>query len=774
MAALQVEVRLLDGQLIHGMIPEGDSLSGISELKLIFMGHDISLALAKIRSVASHAWLTVPPDDVNAASVAPPLEHEEPCIFHAIYVDGERLDGQTRGYENRKSGGLYLYVKQDDIRHQALWIPRHALKTIRMEALTSSPVPAPVSETPHIPLATTMSELASLLENARTKPMMSLAEALFELKLLEASQLEALQSGKGVSLRAYVDERLAASESFKLQLEHARARMVKTPDVDADLFQVEPAALRKLAWPIAARHAVVPLGLLSGTLYVASASPMSRELQDRLSMIAGCSLALVWAARSQIETRLTRENKTSGLAPANVASLPGQKAGLPEASSQDLQSLLVSAQNEIMVHGAEVHSNAVDERSSVVLLVKRIILDANRQRASDIHIETNPGEQVSRVRFRIDGDLEDYLKLPADLRSALVSRIKVMSKLDISERRRPQDGKINFADFSNIKLELRVAILPTHDNLEDVVMRLLASSKPIPLAQLGFSRRDAEIVQRLSQRPYGLLLACGPTGSGKTTTLHSLLSEINTDNRKIWTAEDPIEITQAGLRQLQVNPKIGLTFAAAMRAFLRADPDVIMIGEVRDEETARVCIEASLTGHLVFSTLHTNGAAESVIRLLDLGMDPMNFGDSLIGIVAQRLVRGLCQQCATTQVLSSLEFDALVQEYVSGTEVSPAEGRKRLLAAAPTGTTGTAPNLVTLHQAVGCDRCGGRGYKGRMGIYEVLENVGDMKHKIQMRAPTSEIFTEASRAGMRTLRQDALEKVVGGHIDLLQARSIYA
>ncbi|WP_296503448.1 GspE/PulE family protein [Rhodoferax sp.] len=450
------------------------------------------------------------------------------------------------------------------------------------------------------------------------------------------------------------------------------------------------------------------------------------------------------------------------------------KTGAPEAAVQDLQTLLMSAQNEIKVEGAEVHSNAVDERSSVVLLVKRMIMDAHKQKASDIHIETNPGEEPSRVRFRIDGDLEEYLKLPTDLRAALVSRIKVMSKLDISERRRPQDGKINFSDFSDIKLELRVAILPTHDNLEDVVMRLLASSKPIPLAQLGFSTRDAEIVKRLSQHPYGLFLACGPTGSGKTTTLHSLLSEINTESRKIWTAEDPIEITQSGLRQLQVNPKIGLTFAAAMRAFLRADPDVVMIGEVRDDETARVCIEASLTGHLVFSTLHTNGAAESVVRLLDLGMDPLNFGDSLIGIVAQRLVRSLCKYCATTKVLTTEESDALVHEYIEGTEVPLEEGRKRLWTAASASSSDPAASVVSVHEAVGCERCGGRGYKGRLGIYEVLENVGGMKHKIQTRAPTSEIFAEASRAGMRTLRQDALEKVVAGLIDLPQARTVYA
>jgi type II secretory ATPase GspE/PulE/Tfp pilus assembly ATPase PilB-like protein len=415
--------------------------------------------------------------------------------------------------------------------------------------------------------------------------------------------------------------------------------------------------------------------------------------------------------------------------------------------------------------------SATDESSSVIRLVNRMIMDAYEQKASDIHIETNPGDDVSRVRFRKDGDLEDYLVLPFLLRAAVVSRIKIMSRLDISERRRPQDGKINFHDFSDIKLELRVAILPTHDNLEDVVMRLLATSKPIPLPQLGFSARDDKIIKRLTERQFGLILACGPTGSGKTTTLHSLLAHINTDSRKIWTAEDPIEITQKGLRQLQVNPKIGVTFASAMRAFLRADPDVIMIGEVRDEETASVCIEASLTGHLVLSTLHTNSAAESVIRLLDLGMDPMNFGDSLIGIVAQRLVRALCKHCAVPKTLTGAELEALAQEYMEGTSLKMEEASQRLLDAAALAS-GDREAPVRMYQPVGCERCGGRGYKGRMGIYELLENTGGMKQKIQSRAATSEIFHEATRAGMRTLRQDAIEKVLAGHIDLAQSRLV--
>jgi type II secretory ATPase GspE/PulE/Tfp pilus assembly ATPase PilB-like protein len=311
--------------------------------------------------------------------------------------------------------------------------------------------------------------------------------------------------------------------------------------------------------------------------------------------------------------------------------------------------------------------------------------------------------------------------------------------------------------------------MPTHDGLEDVVMRLLASSKPIALSKLGLQERDSQAVARMSTRSFGLILAAGPTGSGKTTTLHSLLAEINTEDKKIWTAEDPIEITHAGLRQVQVNPKIGLTFASAMRGFLRADPDIIMIGEIRDEETAKIAIEASLTGHLVLSTLHTNSASESVVRLLELGMDAMNFSDSLVGIVAQRLVRSLCTKCAQERAISHQEWVELVGEYIHGSSLEPEVGATRLLSAAGV----SSPSELRVKKAMGCSHCGGKGYKGRIGIYEILENNPSIRSLIQHRARPSDIFDEAVRTGMRSLRHDALEKYVQGRIDLRQARIAY-
>jgi len=274
-----------------------------------------------------------------------------------------------------------------------------------------------------------------------------------------------------------------------------------------------------------------------------------------------------------------------------------------------------------------------EDDSVIVQLVNKIIVDAHNRHASDIHIEPYPGKYGAEIRLRIDGTCHVYQNVPYNYRRAVVSRIKIMADLDIAERRKPQDGKIKFRRYSPLNVELRVATVPTVGGEEDVVMRILSSGEPMPLDTMGMTERDYNLLLNMISKPYGIILVVGPTGSGKTTTLHSALSHINKPERKIWTAEDPVEITQRGLRQVQVLPKIDFDFASAMRSFLRADPDVIMVGEMRDQETAAIGIEASLTGHLVFSTLHTNSAPETVTRLLEMGMDSFNFADALLGIV---------------------------------------------------------------------------------------------------------------------------------------------
>ncbi len=399
----------------------------------------------------------------------------------------------------------------------------------------------------------------------------------------------------------------------------------------------------------------------------------------------------------------------------------------------------------------------IDETDSgVVKLANQMIIEAFAKGASDIHIEPDGPRNPCVIRLRIDGECEKFMEIPGPHRNALVQRLKIMAKLDISEKRKPQDGKIRFK-YSKGTIELRVATIPTTNQNEDVVMRILAASKPLPLDKMGFSERNLTAFKTLLAKPYGIALVVGPTGSGKTTTLHSALGFINTVDMKIWTAEDPVEITQKGLRQVQVHPKIDFTFAAAMRSFLRADPDVIMVGEMRDHETAAIGIEASLTGHLVFSTLHTNSAPETITRLLDMNIDPFNFADALLGIMAQRLIRVLCPKCKEGYNPTPEEFEEIIEAY--GYDYWPG-----------TGIT-YSPELV-LYRPKGCPHCNNSGYKGRMGVHELLVGTDEMKRAIQQKAGIEEMRRLAMQQGMRTLLQDAIEKAFKGVTDVKQARAI--
>ena len=407
----------------------------------------------------------------------------------------------------------------------------------------------------------------------------------------------------------------------------------------------------------------------------------------------------------------------------------------------------------------EAESALDEENSAVVQLVNKVILDAYLRGASDIHIEPYPGKMNTQVRIRIDGACAVYQTIPFSYRNAVVSRIKIMADLDIAERRLPQDGKIKFKKYGGKPIELRVATIPTQGGLEDVVMRILAAGEPIPLDKLGLHQRNYDNFLSVITKPYGMILCCGPTGSGKTTTLHSAMGYINKTERKIWTAEDPVEITQRGLRQVQVKPKIGFDFASAMRAFLRADPDVIMVGEMRDKETTSIGIEASLTGHLVFSTLHTNSAPESITRLLDMGMDPFNFADAILCILAQRLVRTLCPDCKKSYTPTKEEYNELIREY----------GDEELFK-----KWNDLPynEELTLNKPEGCDACNNVGYRGRMGLHELLTGTDPMKKLIQIKAQMKEIREQAVLDGMTTLKQDGVEKVFGGNCDLLQVRKV--
>ena len=436
--------------------------------------------------------------------------------------------------------------------------------------------------------------------------------------------------------------------------------------------------------------------------------------------------------------------------------------GTPDTTSkmnENVSDILGELVNESQLEAQEdASASGLDENdNAIVRLANQIIADAFRQGTSDIHIEPYGEKRDTLVRFRVDGDCFEYMKIPPSYRRAIVSRLKIMASLDIAERRKPQDGKIKFKIGDNKEIELRVATIPTAGYNEDVVMRILAASEPLPLDKMGFSDRNLREIKSIAEKPYGIILCVGPTGSGKTTTLHSVLGHINTPDIKIWTAEDPVEITQYGLRQVQVHAKIGFTFAAAMRAFLRADPDVIMVGEMRDKETADTGIEASLTGHLVLSTLHTNSAVETITRLLDMGCDSFSFADAMLGVLAQRLARRICKDCRETYQPSKEEYEELRLGY------GPQQWDSLGIA---------YDNSFRLHRGKGCDACNRTGLKGRVALHELLLGTDAMKRLIQSKAKTDEMVAVGMSEGMTTLVQDGIQKVLQGHTTYKEVKAV--
>jgi Type II secretory pathway, ATPase PulE/Tfp pilus assembly pathway, ATPase PilB len=444
---------------------------------------------------------------------------------------------------------------------------------------------------------------------------------------------------------------------------------------------------------------------------------------------------------------------------------PTWKAGTLRVERVDIQDL-VGELDEGVEADVDMPESFFDEvkesDSKVVQLANKIIIDGYNQGVSDIHIEPYLGRKDTEIRFRRDGVCFKYLEVPPSHTNALISRLKIMARIRIEEKRLPQDGKIRMR-YKNKDIELRVATVPTTGANEDMVLRILPSGETLPVDKMNFSERNLRIFQKIADRPYGLILCVGPTGSGKTTTLHSILGYINKVERKIWTAEDPVEITQYRLRQVQINPNIKTQdghrydFATAMRAFLRADPDVIMVGEMRDSETANVGIEASLTGHLVFSTLHTNSAPETITRLIDMGLDPFNFADALLGILAQRLVRTICSECKESYHPSRQEFDLMVREY------GESDFEK-------CGIT-FSDNFV-LYRGKGCSACSRSGLKGRTALHELLEGTDEIKRLIVQKATVAELRKQAMEEGMTTLLQDGVMKVLKGETTLEQVRRV--
>jgi len=532
----------------------------------------------------------------------------------------------------------------------------------------------------------------------------------------------------------------------KAEVGKSLAQFYKCPFVEFDpRIVLDPELLKALNLDYLKKNFWVPLRRDKDGVEVLVDDPNNlNRIQDIRRIFPGRRIRFAVALRKdilQFVQTAAGESAGPGLPGGNIAEIMGELVNEVEQERQ-----------EDAAAGAAVDEND----SAIVRLANQIIVDAFKAGVSDIHVEPYGDKRETVIRFRVDGSCFEYNKVPAAYRRALVSRYKIMARLDIAERRKPQDGKIKFL-VGQREIELRVATVPTSGYNEDVVMRILAASEPLPLDKLNLSERNLRELKAVAAKPYGIILCVGPTGSGKTTTLHAILGHINTPERKIWTAEDPVEITQYGLRQVQVQPKIGFSFAQAMRAFLRADPDVIMVGEMRDRETCETGIEASLTGHLVFSTLHTNSAVETVTRLLEMGMDPFNFADALLGVLAQRLCKTICQGCKESYHPSREEFDELVRGY------GP-EAFERL------GVTYTGD--FQLARGKGCEACKGTGYKGRTGLHELLIGSDRIKRMVQKRATAEELLQVALEEGMTTLVQDGVVKVLQGWTDFKQVKAV--
>ncbi|HYC49401.1 MAG TPA: ATPase, T2SS/T4P/T4SS family [Burkholderiales bacterium] len=606
--------------------------------------------------------------------------------------------------------------------------------------------------------------LAIALQQRQQKPTMmplrSKYEALIANAVLSSDELELAQRS---ARRKNLDLETVLTEEFHVSigdLGHALSVYFGVPYEPFKPDRIRPAdLLRNMSREFCETNQWLPLGEDQEGLAIMTLDPEQTKAARMVVNVYPKS-RIVYTVTTQKEFAQTVEQMFGmGVMDDNLGDIGDLLGGLDE-DEEGISEDVASAAND----------------NELVKLVNKVIIDAYKQGASDIHIEPYPGKAKTEVRFRRDGALMNYISIPGSYRNALAARIKIMCDLDISERRKPQDGKIKFKKFGPLDIELRVATIPTAGGVEDIVMRILAGGEPIPLDKLGLSARNLQLCKSAIEKPYGLFFVCGPTGSGKTTTLHSVLGYLNQPDTKIWTAEDPVEITQKGLRQVQVNRKAGLDFAVVMKAFLRADPDIIMVGEMRDKETVSTGIEASLTGHLVFATLHTNSAPESIVRLLDMGMDPFNFSDALLGILAQRLARRLCK-CKQEHVATDEEIDLLINEYAQELLSTPAwkadrEGERLKLRESWFKDFGNERGEIMLYTAQGCDACAGTGYKGRVGLHELLIGTDRIKEQIQEHARVAQMLATALDEGMRTLKQDGIEKVLQGITDIQQVRAV--
>ncbi|GAB4396257.1 MAG: ATPase, T2SS/T4P/T4SS family [Rhodoferax sp.] len=760
------------------------------EIRLDSAQSTLSVGFAQFRRITLKAPLA--PQTVAREEQFSDMLSLRPVVRYRLELNnGQILSGDTVGYVET-AFGLFLFAPLDDGGTvERVFVPRAAYLNVQFGDPVGQLLVAQNAATPEqVELAAAQQEalrqrklgdylieqavvtpdaLLAALEKQAQMPLVRVGEALTLLGYITPEQLrQALQQQQRERNMPLGQLLIQLGFITRHDLNVALARKMGYPLVDVSVFPIEPEALRRIALPTAQRLAVLPLLARQGLTVVASADPTRREMIDELEFVTQGRVVAALGDEVAIAEAMLPAYQRVGLDEASPRDSDAPEPDPQDASSAQLLEWM--ALQDLTSEEPDVKDDPVMQSdNTLVRLVNSMIIEAARRGVSDIHVECQPRREKVRIRFRQDGQLSLYLELPHNYRAAVVARLKIMANLDISEKRKPQDGKIDFRRFSpKHRLELRVATIPTTAGLEDVVLRLLSSAKPMPLDQLGLSPDNLANLRAAVSRPYGMVLCVGPTGSGKTTTLHSVLRFLNTPERKIWTAEDPVEITQPDLRQVQINPAIDWTFAKALRAFLRADPDVIMVGEIRDEETAQMAIEASLTGHLLLSTLHTNSAAETITRLTDMGMNPFNFADSLLAVLAQRLVRRLCPKCVKPEPAPQAWIDELVDDYRSAFPEGVRPAHDAVLAQWQTQFAGG----LHRHVAPGCAHCNGSGYAGRVGVHELLISSPGLRRLIQTGASSERIQSEAFVGGhFRTLRQDGLLKVLAGLTSLDEVRA---
>jgi len=516
---------------------------------------------------------------------------------------------------------------------------------------------------------------------------------------------------KGISVDKLLVHSGVVSEDDYAQ---ASSEILGVPYIDLNNYLVDAGIIKLIPESIARKHKVIPTFKIGDTLTVAMADPKDVMAIDDLARRSKCEIEPVLATESAILGAIDQYYGVTGSVDEVIKDIDKEKKEEKVSAELDSKKLAEMA-----------------EEAPVIKLVNLIIMQAVKDRASDIHIE--PEEDVLKVRFRVDGVLHEMFSPPKHLESALLSRVKILSKIDISEKRKPQDGRFNIK-VENRNVDLRISTFPTIYG-ENIVIRILDKGTVlVDLDKLGFSKDTKKQFEALIKRPHGIILVTGPTGSGKTTTLYSALTTIDSEEKNIITVEDPVEYHLGRIRQSQINPKAGLTFASGLRSILRQDPDIIMVGEIRDKETAEIAVQAALTGHLVFSTLHTNDASGALTRLVDMGVEPFLISSSVIGILAQRLVRVTCERC---------------KQYYKPSE----EVLKGL---------GIIDQVKELFRGKGCKYCRDTGYKGRIGIFELLVIDEEIKKLIVNKASNDVIKKKAIETGMKTLRDDGLDKAVKG------------